>query len=102
VAAEPPFNAHLVTDAGSGLLASGLVLLAAAWLADRRSVQLAIVAFLAFDVPHTAWHAANPSPGLTSAEDAQNVGVLAFSVVAAVVLFLGSRQPTPEPVAARS
>ena len=102
VAAEPPFNAHLVTDAGSGLLASGLVLLAAAWLADRRSVQLAIVAFLAFDVPHTAWHAANPSPGLTSAEDAQNVAVLAFSVVAAAVLFLGSRQSAPEPVAALS
>lgn len=97
VAAEPPFNAHLVTDAGSGLLASGLVLLAAAWLADRRSVQLAIVAFLAFDVPHTAWHAANPSDGLTSAEDAQNVAVLIFSVVAAVALFLGSRRSAPDP-----
>jgi len=35
VAAEPPYNAHLATDAGAGLLASGLVLLVAAWLSDR-------------------------------------------------------------------
>lgn len=100
VAAEPPFNSHLVTDAGSGLLASGVVLLAAAWLADRRSVQLAVVAFLAFDVPHTAWHAANPSDRLTSAEDVQNVAVLVFSVVVAVALFLGSRRAAHEPAPA--
>lgn len=90
VAAEPPFNAHLATDAGAGLLASGLVLLAAAWLADRRSVRLALVAFLAFAVPHTAYHAANPAPGLTSAEDAQNVVVLVFSTAAAVALLIAS------------
>lgn len=90
VAAEPPFNAHLVTDAGAGLLASGVVLLVAAWLADRRSTVLAVVAFLAFAVPHTAYHAANPSPGLTSGEDAQNVITLVFSCVVAVALLIGS------------
>jgi hypothetical protein len=100
VSADPPYNAHLATDAGAGLLASGLVLLAAAWLADRRSVQLAVVAFLAFAIPHAGWHAANPSPGLTSAEDAQNVAVLLFSVVAGVALILGSRRSAPEPAGA--
>jgi len=90
VAAEPPYNAHLATDAGAGLLASGLVLVAAAWLADRRSVSLAVVAFLAFSVPHGVYHALNPAPGLSSAEDARNVAVLAFSVLAAVALLLGS------------
>jgi len=88
VSAEPPYNAHLVTDAGAGLLASGFVLIAAAWLGDRRSVRFGIVAFLVFAVPHTVWHALNESPGLTSAEDARNVGTLAFSVVAAVVLLV--------------
>lgn len=90
VAAEPPFNAHLATDAGAGLLASGMVLLAAAWLADQRSVRLALVAFAAFAVPHTAYHALNPAPGLTSAQDAQNVALLTFTVVAAVALFVGA------------
>ena len=102
VAAEPPFNAHLATDAGAGLLASGLVLLVAAWLADSRSVQLAIVAFSAFAVPHAAYHVLNPAPGLTDSEDLQNAGLLVFAIVAAVVLFVAARRPTPpaEPVAA--
>jgi len=86
VAAEPPFNAHLATDAGAGLLASGVVLLVAAWLADRRSVQLASVSFLAFAVPHTAYHAMNPAPGLSSAEDAQNVATLVFTVPVVIAL----------------
>lgn len=98
VAAEPPYNAHLVTDAGAGLLASGVVLLVAAWLADQRSTRLAVVAFAAFAVPHTAYHALNPSPLLTSAEDTQNVAVLVFSVVAAAALLIGARAQRHEPV----
>jgi hypothetical protein len=90
VVAEPPFNAHLATDAGSGLLASGLVLIAAAWLADRRSVQLAVVAFLAFSIPHTGYHALNPAPGLSSSEDTQNVITLVFSVAVSIVLLYGA------------
>jgi hypothetical protein len=98
VAAEPPYNEHLVTDAGAGLLASGLVLLAAAWLADRRSVRFGVAAFLVFAVPHTFWHATNESPGLTSAEDAQNVATLVFSVAVGVVLLVASgRAPRPVP-----
>ncbi len=94
VAAEPPFNAHLASDAGAGLLASGVVLLAAAWLADRRSVRLALAAFAVFAVPHAAYHAFNPAPGLTSAEDAQNVVTLVFSLAVAIVLAAGTRVPT--------
>jgi hypothetical protein len=98
VAADPPYNAHLATDAGAGLLASGVVLIGAAWLGDRRSVRFGIAAFLVFAVPHTLWHAGNESPGLTSAQDAQNVGTLAFSVLVAVVLLVVvSRGPTTEP-----
>jgi len=91
VAAEPPFNAHLAADAGAGLLASGVVLLAAAWLADRRSVRLALVAFAVFAVPHAAYHAFNPAPGLSRAEDGLNVAFLSFAVLAATVLFVGAR-----------
>lgn len=91
VAAEPPFNAHLATDAGAGLLASGVVLLGAAWLADRRTTQLALVAFAAFAIPHAGWHALNPSDQLTAAEDAQNIAVLVLSAVIALALLFGSR-----------
>lgn len=95
VAAEPPFNAHLATDAGAGLLASGLVLLVAAWLADRRSVQLALVAFSAFAIPHAAYHALNPAPGLSSGEDLQNAVLLAFTAGVAAVLLMASRRGSP-------
>ena len=88
VAADPPFNEHLATDAGAGLLASGFVLIVAAWLGDRRSVRFGLAAFLVFAVPHALWHLTNESPGLTSAEDARNVGTLLFSAVAAVVLLV--------------
>ncbi len=88
VAADPPYNAHLATDAGAGLLASGLVLLAAAWLADRRSVQLALVAFLGFAIPHGVFHALHDSPGLSDAEGVQNAATLVGSVALAVVLLV--------------
>lgn len=96
VAAEPPFNRHLVTDAGAGLFASGIVLLAGAWLGERRAAQLALVTFAAFAVPHALFHVTHPSPLLTTAQDAQNAGVLIFLVAATVVLLVGSgRAPAP-------
>jgi hypothetical protein len=93
VAAEPPFNAHLATDAGAGLLASGAVLLIAAWLGDRRSVVLGIVAFAFFAVPHAAYHVLNPAPGLDRGEDARNAVTLVFVVGAAVVLLVAALRP---------
>jgi hypothetical protein len=93
VAAEPPFNSHLAVDAGAGLFASGVVLLAAAWLADRRSVTLALLAFTAFAAPHAVYHSLNPAPGLSTAEDVVNAAVLVFVVAAAVALWAGSLRP---------
>ena len=100
MAAEPPYNAHLATDAGAGLLASGLVVLVAAWLGDRRSVRLGLVAYAAFAVPHAAYHTLNPAPGLTGAEDVQNAVVLVFAAVVSVGLWWAAGRPERVPVAA--
>lgn len=95
LSAEPPFNAHLATDAGAGLFASGVVLLLGAWMGDRRSVALGTVAFACFAVPHTAYHMLNPAPGLDSGEDVRNAGTLVFAIVVAVVLLAATlRQPS--------
>lgn len=88
VAAEPPFNEHLATDAGAGLLASGVVLLVAAWLADSRSVRLGLIAYGCFAIPHAAWHTFNPSDPLTDAENLQNAGMLLFAAAAIVGLYV--------------
>ncbi len=88
VAALPPYNEHLATDAGAGLLATGVVMgLAAAW--PRREVVItAAVAFLAFSLPHFLWHAVNPAAPMTSAENAVNSLTLAAAVVGAGVVLM--------------
>lgn len=88
VAAEPPFNEHLATDAGAGLLASGMVLLVAAWFGDSRSVRLGLVAYGTFAIPHAAWHTMNPSEPLTAAEDVQNATTLLFAAIATIGLYV--------------
>ncbi len=86
VAAEPPYNAHLATDAGAGFLATGAALVFAAIVAHRSAVLTALVAYVAFALPHLAYHAANPAPGLSSSEDVVNVVLLASGLVFALAL----------------
>ena len=99
VAAEPPFNEHLAGDAGAGFLATGAIVLLAAWWAERRAAQLALVGYGAFALPHAAFHAFNPSPGLTGAEDAQNAFVLVLTAVLTVGLLIAVSRGTREPAA---
>lgn len=88
VAAFPPYNEHLATDAGSGLLASGVVMGLAAWWPRREVVITAAVAYLAFALPHFVWHAVNPADGLTAPENTVNNVTLAAAVVGAGTVLL--------------
>lgn len=88
VAAEPPYNAHLITDAGSGFVAVGVVLVLAALWGERRPVQLALVGLLVFTVPHMTYHLANPSPLLTGSQNALSAGALVATAAVPVVLLL--------------
>ncbi len=98
VAAEPPFNEHLASDAGAGLLASGLVLLVAAVLADGRSIRLGLIANATFVVPHSLWHTFNPSAPLTDGQNLQNAGLLLCNAAAAIALYVVvSRQERTTP-----
>lgn len=96
VSAEPPFNAHLAGDAGAGFLATGVVVLLAAWLAERRIVQVALVTYGAFAIPHALHHIRNPSPGLTSAEDLQNAGTVGFTALVTIALLIVVSRPPRE------
>lgn len=93
VAALPPYNEHLATDAGAGLFASGVVLLAAAWFATRPAMKVGLLSYAAFTIPHTAWHVLNPADALTGSEDLVNSASLVFSVVAAVGLYVVVNRP---------
>jgi len=96
VAAHPPFNDHLASDAGAGLLASGVLAgIAAVW--TRRDVILvAMVGYLAFSVPHAVFHLAHPSDALSTAEDTVNAVLVVTAVVGAIaVAVLAIRRATP-------
>jgi hypothetical protein len=91
VAAEPPFNRHLASDAGAGFLATGLTLLVAAVWAHRAAVWTALLAYAAFSVPHVLYHALHPSALLSGTEDVANVVVLFGGLVLAGVFAWGTR-----------
>jgi hypothetical protein len=78
-----PFNEHLVTDVGSLFVALGLLLvLAGIWL-DRRLVQAAAIAYLAFEIPHLVFHL-GADDVLPTADRIVSTTVLVLTVVVAL------------------
>jgi hypothetical protein len=57
VALLPPYNEHLVRDVGALSLAWSVMLVGAAIWPRRLLVRLAVLAFAAYAVPHTIFHA---------------------------------------------
>jgi hypothetical protein len=100
VAAVPPYNEHLVTDVGAGFLATGAALVAAAAWAHRLAVYTALIAYVAFTLPHVLYHALNPAAALSGVEDAANALTLGSGLILAAAFAIGSgprRRPAAEP-----
>jgi hypothetical protein len=98
VAALPAYNEHLTRDVGELFLATGLVLLVAAYYLERRLVVTAICSYLVWSVPHAIYHAFHLDVYGT-ADAIGNVVTLVLSVILPlwllVRLWSGSRQPQP-------
>lgn len=92
-AAEPPYNAHLVTDAGAGFLATGGLLLGACLLGGAAEMRVAAIGYLLFCAPHLAYHALNPSPLLPAANDVLTVVLLGAEVLGGAVLIVLTTHP---------
>lgn len=90
VAADPPFNAHLASDAAAGFVATGVVLVLAAIWGERRGIQLALAGLTAFAAIHLYYHAAHPAPGLTDAENTGSLIALVASAAIPVALLLAT------------
>ena len=56
VAADPPFNQHLMTDVGGLGLALAVVLGAAAVTMDRLLIRVALAAYLVYSASHLLFH----------------------------------------------
>jgi hypothetical protein len=56
VSALPPYNEHLLRDFAAASLAIVVFLVGAAILLERRVIQVALIAFLAYSLPHLGYH----------------------------------------------
>ena len=88
VSALPPFNEHLVSDSGSGLLATGLLALMAAWRLRRDVTVVATLGYLAFALPHAVFHLRHPAADLSTGANVANTAVLWFAVLLAIVVLV--------------
>jgi hypothetical protein len=89
VAADGPYNEHLVRDFGAMNLALAAVAAAALWTGSRTIVRVTAAAFVLFAVPHAAYHLGHVE-GLATADritqSASTWGQVALAVLAVVAL----------------
>jgi 4-carboxymuconolactone decarboxylase len=88
----PAYNEHLMRDVGGLFLATGLVLLAAAWTLQRRLVILAAASYLLFAIPHAIYHLLNLEPYATGDAIANALAIVATVVLPAWLLFELARE----------
>jgi hypothetical protein len=93
IASLGPYDEHLVTDVGAGLLALAALVLLAAWLLERRLVIVALVVWLVFALPHLVFHAGH-TDGLSTGDNVVNVVELGLAVaIPLALLALAARRP---------
>jgi hypothetical protein len=87
------FDSHLAFDVGAGFVAIGtFMLLAAAWL-ERRLVQTALLAYLAYAAPHYVFHLVNDHDLATGAHLANDLVIGASVIAALALLWVAFRRP---------
>jgi hypothetical protein len=91
-----PYNEHFAVDAGAGLLATSLLLVAGAAILERRAVQLALFGWLAFAIPHTAYHL-TALDKLETADAVGNAVTLGATVLLPIALLWLARAPAESP-----
>lgn len=89
ISAYPPYNEHLATDAGVGLLVTGLAALGAALWPRRDIVLTASAVYATFAVVHAAFHLLTPAADhrLSGAEAAVNNATLVTAAVVSMFVF---------------
>ena len=90
----PPFNEHLMRDVGALNLGIAVVLCAAAVTGERRLSRVALLAYLAFAVPHFVFHATHLHHyGLADAVGQTSALAVAVVIPAGLLLLAARRGP---------
>ena len=101
VSALPPFNEHLLRDFSAASLAMVVFLVGAAILLERRLIQVALIAFLAYSIPHFAYHATT-TDHYSTGDNLGSLGGFVLTLVIAVGLLALTREPAQSSAAASS
>src|SRR6188472_1898605 len=83
VSALPPYNEHLLRDFSAASLAIVVFLVGASVILERRLIQVALIAFLAYTIPHFAYHLTTTHHYSTG----DNLGSLGGFVVSTLIAF---------------
>jgi hypothetical protein len=95
VAADGPYNEHLIRDFGSLNLALAAVTIVAAVTLGRAVVIAAALAWLLFQVPHLVYHARHLGVYDSADKAAVLVGLVTAVVLPIVILVAESRRTAP-------
>lgn len=101
VSALPPYNEHLLRDFGAASLAMVVFLVGAAILLERRLIQVALIAFLAYSIPHFAYHATT-TDHYSTGDNFGSLGGFVVTMVIALGLLALTREPGQSSAAASS
>jgi hypothetical protein len=99
VEALPAYNEHLMRDVGGLFMATGVLVLVAGYLLERRLTLITLVVWLLFAVPHTIYHLLSLEPYGTG-DAIGNVVALAATVLLPaylLVVLLRERPLTSSP-----
>ncbi len=89
VSAIGPYNEHLVTDVGAGYLALGVLLGLAGTLLGRTLVRVSLVTWLAYAMPHFAFHFTTLD-AFSLADNLANMSSLGLMVLLPLLLLAGT------------
>lgn len=90
-AAYPPYNEHLVADLGATFLTLGVLLLLAAWLADRRVTAVVLGGVLVFSTLHLVFHLRDHGE-MAGGDLVASVATLALGVFVPIALLVLDRR----------
>jgi hypothetical protein len=97
VAADGPYNEHLVRDFGSLNLALAVVTIFALVTLGRALVTAAALAWIVYQLPHLVYHARHLDVYDATSDKVATIVGLALTIALPVIVLVAAQRPRPAP-----